>query len=40
MTKELLTDNHPNTTMKSFSLSNYQKAKDTINKLKKFDKRN
>ncbi len=38
MTKELFTDNHPNTSIKGFGFSNSQKAKDTINKLKKFDK--
>ena len=38
MTKDLFTDKHPKTSIKGFGFANPILAKDTIDKLKKFDK--
>ena len=38
MTKDLFTDNHPDTSIKGFGYASLILAKDTIKKLKKFDK--
>ena len=38
MTKDLFTDNHPDTSIKGFGYANPIIAKETIQKLKKFNK--
>ena len=38
MTKDLYSDNHPNTSIKGFGFANPTIAKETINKLKSYNK--